>query len=162
MMWKLGGIMTVIIIVILGGFYYYYNDSQQRIQQLMADRGQLLANVSVLENAVITNNQTIENLLADIALANQIRADLDRSLQDARAQNRVLVDRLSRHDIGALAFSRPGLVERTINNATANAARCLEIITGSPLTERELNARTAREFNSECPWLFDSRDILTR
>jgi hypothetical protein len=155
-MFKMLGIMGIILAVVTGGFYWYYNDSQKRIESLMADRGQLMANVSALTDAVQTNENTIDSLLADIQLVNDIRSQLDQELQSTRAQNRQLVDRLARHDIGALAFSRPGLVERTINNASANTARCLELVTGTPLTERELNARTAREFNSECPWLFDS------
>jgi AcrR family transcriptional regulator len=161
-MFKIAGIMGIVLAVVLGGFYWYYKDSQARIESLLADRGQLLANVSVLKDAVQTNENTIDSLLADIELGNQIKSQLDNELQSTRAQNRELVNRLAEHDVGALAFSRPGLVERTINNASANAARCFELVTGAQLTERELNAKTPREFNSECPWLFDSLVAIGR
>jgi len=158
-MFKIVGIMGIVLAVVLGGFYWYYKDSQKVISNLQAERGQLIANVATLTGAVATQKDTINELQADIELGNQVRSELDQELSNSRRQNRELVDRLAKHEIGALAASRPGLVERTINNATANAARCFEIITGSPLTERELNARTPREFNSECPWLFDDLAI---
>lgn len=158
-MFKIIGIMGIVLAVVLGMFYWYHRDTQATIARILADNGQLAANVNVLEDSVKTQKDTINDLLADIELANNVKSDLDQALSESRAQNRLLTDRLAKHEIGALAASKPGLVERTINNATANAARCFEIITGAPLTERELNARNPREFNSECPWLFDDLAI---
>jgi len=48
------------------------------------------------------------------------------------------------------------LVQRIINNASDNAMRCFEILSGSPLTDNERNAQNGQEFNSECPFLFDT------
>ena len=58
-----------------------------------------------------------------------------------------LAKRLGKHDIGNLAENKPGLVERIINGASKSAARCVEIASGSPLTEEELNGTP----NRECP-----------
>ena len=55
--------------------------------------------------------------------------------------------RLGKHDIGNLAENKPGLVEKIINKASNSAARCMEIASGSPLTEEELNGAP----NRECP-----------
>ena len=55
--------------------------------------------------------------------------------------------RLGKHDIGNLAENKPGLVEKIINKASDSAARCVEIASGSPLTEEELNGTP----NRECP-----------
>ena len=58
-----------------------------------------------------------------------------------------LNNRLGKHDIGNLAENKPGLVEKIINKASDSAARCMEIASGSPLTEEELNGTP----NRECP-----------
>ena len=43
------------------------------------------------------------------------------------------------------------VIEKIINNATDNSQRCFEILTGSPLTEKEKNASKKSEINPECP-----------
>ena len=58
-----------------------------------------------------------------------------------------LTKRLGKHDIGNLAENKPKLVEKIINGASKSAARCVEIASGSPLTEEELNGTP----NRECP-----------
>ena len=58
-----------------------------------------------------------------------------------------LSKKLGKHDIGELAEKKPGLVEKIINKASDSAARCMEIASGSPLTEEELNGTP----NRECP-----------
>ena len=58
-----------------------------------------------------------------------------------------LSKRLGKHDIGNLAENKPGLVEKIINGASKKALRCVEIASGSPLTEEELNGKP----NKECP-----------
>ena len=63
-----------------------------------------------------------------------------------------LSDRLGKHDLGNLAENKPGLVEKIINKASDSAARCMEIASGSPLTEEELNGKP----NRECPSFWPS------
>jgi hypothetical protein len=70
-------------------------------------------------------------------------------------ENNELKDKLERHDLELLSFRKPELVERTVNKASDNVNRCFEIMTGSPLTVSEKNAANGREFNSECPWLYE-------
>lgn len=141
--------LSVALLITVGFFYWYYNSSQETIKTLNENNARL-------EIAVQTNEQTIQQLQRDYSLSQQIASETNRQLSEARIQNRQLVDRLARHDLGVLAEQRPGLVEPRINNATTNALRCFELLTGAPLTEQERNATNAREFNSECPWLFDT------
>ena len=63
-----------------------------------------------------------------------------------------LSNRLNKHDIGNLAENKPGLVEKIINKASDSAVRCMEIASGSPLTEEELNGSP----NRECPSFWPS------
>ena len=44
-----------------------------------------------------------------------------------------------------------GHIERITNGASALATRCIEIASGSPLTEAEKNATKKSEINPECP-----------
>ena len=60
-------------------------------------------------------------------------------------------DKLSKHELGALAEAKPGLVQKLVNKGSANAARCFEILTGSPLSESERAATKKSEINSSCP-----------
>lgn len=144
---KLIGVFSVVLVIILGGFYWYYQNSQKTIATLTG-------NVARLEVATQMQTETINSLQADFELANQELTRVNTALMETREQNRQLVDRLAKHDLGYLAESRPELVERTINRASDRAARCFEILSGSPLTEQEMSATTARDFNSECPWLW--------
>ena len=148
-MFKIVGIMGIILAVTLGGFYWYYKSSQSTIAALNKDNATLSLSLKI-------QNQTITSLQENYRLASEQINLTNQELSKARQQNRQLVDRLGRYDIGALAVSKPVLVQRTINNATAQANRCFELLTGADLTEREKNATTPREFNSECPWLFDT------
>ena len=54
-------------------------------------------------------------------------------------------------DIGKIAIAKDKVIQRIINKASAAALRCVEISSGSPLTEKELNATKKSEINRECP-----------
>lgn len=137
-----------------GGAWYYYTSTQNTIQLLVADNATLKSNYTTAVNANQTNLNTIDQL-QDAYVEIQLNYEqLEVDLQVTRMQNAELRERLGRHDIGALAYSKPKLVERTINNASKKTLRCFEILSGSPLTEQERNATSERQFNNECPWLW--------
>jgi len=75
---------------------------------------------------------------------------LQKEWTEINNRNRALENRLARHDIGAAGVAKPGLTEKVLNNATKNAQRCLEIFSGSTLTEKELSATKPSEINNEC------------
>ena len=54
-------------------------------------------------------------------------------------------------DIGKTAIAKDKVIQRIINKASAAALRCVEISSGSPLTEKEINATKKSEINRECP-----------
>jgi len=142
--------------VIGGGAYYYYTTTQNTIMQLTENNATLKSNQIELEGAIESANETITYLQDN---ARQIREQYEvaqRQLDEIRQQNSRLRDRLSDHDISALAEARPELVERIINNASDEALRCFELLSGAPLTDNERNAENGQKFNNECPWLFDS------
>jgi hypothetical protein len=139
--------LGLVLVVSVSVFYWYFKWSQAELTIIRENNARL-------EIAVQTNEETIKTLQQDQARAGQIQQETNRQLSETRLQNRQLVDRLSRHEIGVLAEAKPGLVERRINNASEKAARCFELLSGAALTETERGARNAQEFNSECPWLY--------
>jgi septal ring factor EnvC (AmiA/AmiB activator) len=142
-------IMGVVMLTMISGFYWYYRDSQARIALLTANNAKL-------ELAVKTNEETIKSLQENYAAANAEISRVNEAFTAVRAQNRELADRLSEHDIAYLASKKPELVQRVINGASDKAARCFELLSGATLTDAERNAKDAKSFNSECPWMYDT------
>ena len=144
---------------ITGGVGYYYNTTQARLEAFAERASALEVNNQRLVEINQTNLDTITELEQSYS---EVRQNFDRvqsEFQQIREQNSELKERLGRHEIGALAAARPQLVENIINNASENALRCFELLSGAPLTESERNATNARQFNSECPFLWtDSSD----
>ena len=130
--------------VIGAGFY---------VMKLRSDNAILKANAIKLESAVAEQKQVIENQKKDFEeilnankkineLINNLKKDLDDLDKRFTKKNR---------DIGKLAIDRTGAIERVINKGADNATRCIEIASGSPLTEEEKNATRKSEINPECP-----------
>lgn len=145
---KLAGIMVVLMLAMGGAFYWYYNDTQSRMAILHENNAKL-------ETAVAISEKTVSTLQADFKKANEQLTIINSEFAAIREQNRVLSDKLAKHDLAVLGSSKPALVERVINNATIKAGRCFEILSGAQLTEAERNAKDGKSFNSECPWLFN-------
>ena len=62
-------------------------------------------------------------------------------------------------DVGKLAIAKPKAIGRITNGASALATRCIEIASGSPLTEKEKNATKKSEINTECPSIANPNDV---
>lgn len=132
-----------------GAFYWYYNDTQARMEILHGNNAKL-------ETAVAISEETVSTLQADFRKANEELNRVNTEFAAIRAQNRVLADKLARHDLAVLGAGKPGLVERLVNRGTVNAGRCFELLSGAPLTDKEKEATDGKSFNNECPWLWPS------
>ena len=128
-----------------GGGYLY-------VKKLQKDNLTLKINQSKLETAIEDNNAVIEQQTADLKKIRTTLSELDKVNKKLQADRDNLNKRLSKHDIGNLAENKPGLVEKIINKASDSAVRCMEIASGSPLTEEELNGTP----NRECPSFWSS------
>ena len=144
---RLAGILLVVIAVMGGIGYWYYTDTQEKMAILQQNNAQL-------EIAVQTNEQALESLQADYAAAQNELTRINQAYAEIRRQNNRLSDRLANMDLGLLAAEKPESMERAVDRGTINANRCFEILSGSPLTEEELNAENGDDFNKECPWLW--------
>lgn len=139
-----------------GAVYYYYSTTQSTIQKLIENNTVLEENNKTLSSANEQNLSTINDLEVSYQKVQKDYNQLQSSFQEIRSQNSELKERLGKHELDALAAAKPKLVERIINNASQEAARCFEILSGAPFNEEEINAKTPRQFNSECPFLYDS------
>ena len=126
-----------------GAGYLYYQETQERIAILTENNAKL-------ETAVETNEQALAAQTAAFAQMQQENQRLQKEFAEISDRNRALENRLSRHDIGASGVAKPTLTEKVLNNATANAQRCMEIFSGAPLTDKELSATKPSEINPEC------------
>ena len=123
------------------------------VLKLQRDNVILKENAVKLESAISEQKQVIENQKKDFAeileankkinaLVNNLKKDLDDLDKRFTKKDR---------DIGKLAIERTQVIERIINKGSENAKRCIEIASGSPLTEEEKNATKKSEINPECP-----------
>ena len=122
-----------------GGFLY--------VKKLQKDNEILKLNQAKLETAVEDQKGVIEQQTKDFAKIRETLNILEEENKKLQKDKSDLSKRLGKHDIGNLAENKPGLVEKIINGASKKALRCVEIASGSPLTEEELNGKP----NKECP-----------
>lgn len=144
---KLAGMLAVVIVVMGGIGYWYYNDTQERMAILQENNAKL-------ETAVALNEAAIDQMQADFAAQQTELNRINKEYADIRRENSRLANKLADIDLSLLAAEKPTSIERAVNRGTVNAGRCFEILSGSPLTESEINAKDGESFNKECPWLW--------
>ena len=143
--------MIVVALLTAGGGFLHYKTVKADLETAKANN--LLLEQSVEGQKAVIAQQ--ENDFKSILAAN---ATLQEQNKVLAAEFSALDERFNKingqgevRDIGKLAVERSRSVERVINSASAKAMRCVEIAMGSPLTEKEENATTKSEINSECP-----------
>ena len=139
-MFQIKIILTLIVLLGAGGGYLYVN-------KLQKDNAILKTNQVKLESAIEESSQVIEQQKQDFEKIRNTLNTIEEENKKLQKDKEDLAKRLGKHDIGNLAENKPGLVEKIINNASKSAQRCVEIASGSPLTEEELNGTP----NRECP-----------
>ena len=137
--------LVLVMMAGAGGGYLYIN-------KLQKDNATLKSNQIKLESAVEDQKAVIESQAEDFKKIRSTLTKLEEENAKLLKDKQDLAKRLGKHDIGNLAENKPGLVERIINRASKSAARCVEIASGSPLTEEELNGTP----NRECPSFWPS------
>jgi len=135
----------LIVTALAGGGFY--------VLKLQKDNEILKANAIKLESAITEQKTLIENQKKDfeaILTANKEMNELIGKLKTDFADLDKRFNKKNR-DVGLLAIEKPKSIERITNAASVKANRCIEIASGSPLTEKEINATKKSEINTECP-----------
>ena len=140
--------LILILLASAGGGYWY-------VQKLQKDNAILKENQIKLETAVADNSAVIEQQTKDLKKIRTTLKEVEETNAKLQEDRDALNNRLGKHDIGNLAENKPGLVEKIINKASDSAARCVEIASGSPLTDEELNGKP----NRECPSFWPSDTV---
>jgi len=129
--------------------------------KLQRDNTILKENAVKLESAISEQKQVIENQKKDFAEILEANKKINELVNNLKKDLDDLDKRFSKkdRDIGKLAIERTGAIERVINKGSDNATRCIEIASGSPLTEKEKNATKKSEINPECPSIANPKYI---
>ena len=126
------------------GLWQYYKYTQAQIQVYAV-------NAASAQQAQQSSDKALRLVRADLEKMKEQYSIVSSKFNEANERVKNLQSKLSRHEIGALAEAKPVLVEKIINNGTDDVLRCFEILSGSPLTEEEINATKKSQSNSSCP-----------
>ena len=144
-------ISLIILIIILTSIWYVTGLREQ----LAVSK----ENNTKLENSVVLQQAVIDQIKKDVVGIQEANKEISTSIQSQNKDLSSLQTRFNTsadgtaRDIGELAIAKTPSIERAINRGTNNAIRCLEIASGSPLTQEEQNASNPSNINKECPSL---------
>ena len=146
-------IIGFIILALLGSLGY--------VLKLQRDNTILKENAVKLESAISEQKQLIENQKKDFEAILDANKKINELVNNLKKELDDLDKRFTKkdRDIGKLSIARTPAVEKVINKGADNAARCIEIASGSPLTEEEKNATKKSEINPECPSIANPKYI---
>jgi regulator of replication initiation timing len=153
-MFKLGSIyfkfaIIVSLFVLFVGVFFYYNKIRDDLSTLRANNKILIQNIKKQQTV-------IENMKDDVETIKKINRHITDENNKLKKDVEILRKKFDKRDFGATSSRKPKLVERLINRASENVARCFELASGASLNEKEKNAKTSKEANNECPNLVDN------
>lgn len=144
-------VLGAIIFSMAAGGWLYYKDSQATIAGLVAQ------NV-VLTIQVEADKLIIAQAKEDAVLQKVINESLNEKFHDARVQVDELRGVLKKknkitgktRDIGKLAIRNPKTLGKIFTKGTAEALRCVELVSGAAHTTDELEATRKSQINKLC------------
>ena len=147
--------IVIILVILLGGGGF---GAWTYMQKLQADNQVLQINQEVLKENELKLNDALAAQDAVIAAKAKQAEDIQSANNALRAETSRLnsekdnhAKKLGRHELDILAQNKPGLVGKVINRASDRSLRCIDVLTGSPLTHDELQADKPSLYNRECP-----------
>ena len=159
--------IIVFVLTTVGGAYVYVKKIQNDLrvsQENNAKQEIAIQEQQKLIEQQIEDNKAIVESMNELKDTNKV---LKNSIKDLNDKFHKVNASGEKRDIGALATQKPNLVVRVINTAGKNALRCVEIASGSPLTDKEKNATRKSQYNPECSYIAnpnnpDFIDVLPR
>ena len=141
-------IFTLLIIAGIAGAGIY-------VMKLRADNAILKVNQIQLEASLESQAKVLAQQKEDFTEILEANKEMNKLVKNLQQDLRSLDKRFTKkdRDVGKIAEKKPSLVEKIINSASERAKRCVEIASGAPLTEAEINATKKSEINPECPAL---------
>ena len=108
---KLAAMMAVLMLAMAGAFKWYYDSSQARIATLTENNAKL-------ETAIKINEDSIKLLRQDAERQAKLTQQLQTDLQKAEQYGDELRSTLQKHNLTHLAETKPGLIEKRMQDAT--------------------------------------------
>ena len=134
--------------------YFYYQRSEN-------EKAELRSEISVLKENEVKYLFAIDKQKETIAFLEdqqeRLRKDFIRTQEQfakTRAENIALGKKLKDLNLAKSGMENAPATELLINDLQRNMNRCIDLTTGASLSEKELGAKTAEEFNPECKFLF--------
>ena len=142
-------VALIIVLVVAGGFWY--------VTGLRADLAVSEENSRKMTEAVEKQQEAIAQMQQEQQKIKELNNELNTTIKLQNKDMENLKDRFTtgssgeKRNFAKAAAAKPAALERAVNRGTVNALRCLEIASGSPLTDAEKNATKPSEINRECP-----------
>lgn len=134
------------------GLYLYVARLQHNLEIQKKNNETLTIAVQQQKVTIDTMKKEIEEVAARNKQISAVASQRRKEIAELRKRFDTNPDGTPRN-FAAEAAANPALMQDKINRASSFAARCLEIASGSPLTEQELKATDPNEINTECPAL---------
>ena len=136
--------LAMILSIGTGGYYLMNMKAALEIEK---------QNVKTLETAIKQQQEVIlvaQKEIQEISEANRRVVEL---VEESNDRIRTLDDKLEADRLSRLSKAKPKVLEKLITRGSKNAVRCMEIVSGSPLTEEEISATKLSQANRECVWI---------
>jgi hypothetical protein len=115
-------IMGALLASVAGGAWFYVTSTDAKIEELVT-------NNAILKSIAEQNKETVRQLRQDISSEQAAIVVLNEALRKSEESREGLIRIYRKHDLTRLATAKPGLIEKRINNGTAQVFDDLESIT---------------------------------
>ena len=126
---KISAVLGLLLILSLGAFKLYYDKSEAEKEAMATQLQQAMDNQQRLENAIATQNEQLEQALAEQQASQQRIQTLTVANNEANEKVEDLRNKFARHDLDMLSLRKPGLVEKMVNRGTARVFQELKDLT---------------------------------
>lgn len=150
-------IIAIVITAIFWGIWLFYHN----YTTMAENNARHEVEISQLKDGIKTQQDTIDTIKADAIISNNIRDGLLEKVNKYDDHAKSLDNKFDKinkvtgeqRNFAKIAAGKPGLVERIINEGTADFLRCIELASGAPRTKGEKDATKPSQINSTCPEL---------
>lgn len=122
------------VATVAGGAFVYYKTTQEAMAELNKQ-------VATYSQAVEQQKEAIAMLEDSIREQAAIRNELSKEVESARKDVEKMQANLAKYDLKTIASHKAGLLEKKINQATADVLRCFELATGAEAVPNEQNRK---------------------
>ena len=118
-------ILGSLVAAVVAGAWWYVTTTSAEIETLTA-------NNAVLTQVAEENAETVRLLREDVQQERVAVGELQAALEKSEEKRNELIKIFRKHDLTRLATSKPGMIEKRINDGTEKAFADLESLTARP------------------------------